>query len=197
MSLIGKIVNELNHLGSGGGWLFWALVALAFAIAYALLGLWNSLRFPDAVLLSSREWIDLLRDPSGQTGPYHRLSSELRAAADPGRRLQEAGQRLFSRADHLFPFAFVMISSAPLIGLLGTVSGMFKTFGGMATNTTESPIDVISGGIFEALITTETGLVIGVPTFIICAWLKSRHEVQVIRFHQLESRLLQGFSSQS
>lgn len=194
MTLLGKILNELNHLGSGGGWLFWALVVLAFAIAYALLGLWNSLHFPDAVLLSSKEWRELLRDPSGQPEPFHRLDSELRVEADPGRRLQEAGQRLFSRADHLFPFAFVMISAAPLIGLLGTVSGMFKTFGGMASNTTESPIDVISGGIFEALITTEAGLVIGVPTFIICAWLKSRHELQVIRFHQLESRLLQGFA---
>lgn len=195
MTLLGKILNELNHLGNGGGWLFWALVVLAFAIAYSLLGLWNSLHFPDAVLLSSREWRDLLRDPSGQHEPFRRLDSELRVEADPGRRLQEAGQRLFSRADHLFPFAFVMISAAPLIGLLGTVSGMFKTFGGMASNTTESPIDVISGGIFEALITTEAGLVIGVPTFIICAWLKSRHELQVIRFHQLESRLLQGFAS--
>ena len=123
------------------------------------------------------------------------LSENVSLSSDPGRHLQEIGQRLFSRPERRFPFAFVMISVAPLIGLLGTVSGMFKTFGGMASNVAISPIDVISGGISEALITTQTGLVIGVPTFIVCAWLKSRHDALVIRFRRLESQLLQNIET--
>lgn len=185
-----KILTELHTIGSGGGWLFWALIVLAFAIAYALMGLWSALRFPEATVLSPREWTRLLRQPEGAPEVFARLSGELSRVADPGRTLQEIGQRLFSRPDRRFPFAFVMISAAPLIGLLGTVSGMFTTFDGMAANVAEKPIDVISKGIFEALITTETGLVIGVPTFIVCAWLKSRHDALVLHFHQIESRLL-------
>ena len=53
-------------------------------------------------------------------------------------------------------------------------------------------MDVISGGIYEALITTMTGLVIGVPTFIVCTWLKMRFDELVLRFRQLESQLLQN-----
>jgi biopolymer transport protein ExbB len=185
-----KILTELHAIGSGGGWLFWALILLAFAIAYALMGLWNALRFPEATLLTPREWTRLLRQPNGTPEIFARLSDELSRATDPGRTLQEIGQRLFSRPGRRFPFAFVMISAAPLLGLLGTVSGMFTTFDGMAANVAEKPIDVISKGIFEALITTETGLVIGVPTFIVCAWLKARHDALVLHFHQIESRLL-------
>jgi biopolymer transport protein ExbB/TolQ len=69
---------------------------------------------------------------------------------------------------------------------------MFKTFRGMSAEAIAAPIDVISAGISEALITTQTGLIIGVPTFIICAWLKSRHDELVLRYSRLESALLQN-----
>jgi biopolymer transport protein ExbB len=90
-----------------------------------------------------------------------------------------------------------MIGAAPLLGLLGTVSGMFKTFGGMATSSVNAPIDVISAGISEALITTETGLVIGVPTLIVCTLLKSRYDDLVLRYRRLESQLLQASATPS
>lgn len=192
MSLADQILTELQHLGSGGGWIFWVLVALAFGIAYALITLWNALRFPDATLLSPQDWTRLLRTPSNADAPMRRLSEKLATAEDPELYLQEIGQRLFSKPDRRFPFAFVMIGSAPLLGLLGTVSGMFKTFLGIASNQSGSPMDVISGGIYEALITTMTGLVIGVPTFIVCTWLKIRFDELVLRFRQLESQLLQN-----
>ena len=192
MSLANRILTELELLGSGGGWIFWALVALAFGIAYALITLWNALRFPDATLLSPQDWTRLLRSPSSAEAPMQQLSEKLATAEDPELYLQEIGQRLFSKPDRRFPFAFVMIGSAPLLGLLGTVSGMFKTFLGISSNQSGSPMDVISGGIYEALITTMTGLVIGVPTFIVCTWLKIRFDELVLRFRQLESQLLQN-----
>ncbi|MGY8644132.1 MAG: MotA/TolQ/ExbB proton channel family protein [Verrucomicrobiales bacterium] len=61
----------------------------------------------------------------------------------------------------------------------------------MAGTIAASPIDVISGGISEALITTQTGLIIGVPTFMVCAFLKSRHEELVLNFRRFEFQLLQ------
>ncbi len=195
MSFAGQILTELRHLSSGGGWIFWALIVLAFGIAYALTTLWNSLRFPDATVLSSSEWQSLLHHPGSAPEPLARLSSRISEAPDPDRCLQEIGRHLFAIPDRRFPFAFVMIGAAPLLGLLGTVSGMFKTFGGMASVAANSPIDVISEGISEALITTETGLVIGVPTLIVCTLLKSRFDDLVLRFHRLESQLLQQRTS--
>jgi biopolymer transport protein ExbB len=54
---------------------------------------------------------------------------------------------------------------APLLGLLGTVSGMITTFKAMTLFGSGDP-SVVSGGIAEALITTELGLVVAIPALL-------------------------------
>jgi biopolymer transport protein ExbB/TolQ len=64
-------------------------------------------------------------------------------------------------------------SSAPLLGLLGTVSGMitlFKVITEMGTNDAR----ILAGGISEALVTTQTGLIIAVPILLIHGYLAER-----------------------
>lgn len=185
------IITEIGLLVEEGGWVFVALIALAFGIAFALLSIWNATRLPEAPVLKSGEWLEILQSRSANAEIKNRLSQSLKDSPDPSNHLQEIGQQLFSKTERRIPFAFILISAAPLIGLLGTVSGMFTTFRGMAGTSPASPIDVISDGISEALITTQTGLIIGVPTYIICAFLKSRHEDLVLNFRRLESQLLQ------
>lgn len=186
-----SILTDIQALVHEGGWIFVSLIILAFAIAFALLSLWSAMKLPDAPVLSSRDWLSLLKQSSENESIKKKLSDRLPASADRSRQLQEIGQRLFAKQERRFPFAFILISSAPLIGLLGTVSGMFTTFHGMSSSSTGAPIDVISRGISEALITTQTGLIIGVPTYIVCAWLKSRYDELVLHYRQLESQLLQ------
>jgi biopolymer transport protein ExbB len=56
------------------------------------------------------------------------------------------------------------VSTAPLLGLLGTVTGMLTTFQALSTGSGgDSTMEMVAGGISEALITTETGLVIALP----------------------------------
>jgi len=59
---------------------------------------------------------------------------------------------------------------APLLGLLGTVTGMIHTFQ-LVTLFGSGDARMLSGGISEALITTETGLVIAVPVLLVQAFL--------------------------
>lgn len=59
---------------------------------------------------------------------------------------------------------------APLLGLLGTVSGMIETFK-MMNIFGASDASTVSGGISEALITTELGLVVAIPSLILSALL--------------------------
>ncbi len=68
--------------------------------------------------------------------------------------------------------AFISLTAAtsPLLGLLGTVTGMIKTFKMITVFGTGDP-KTLSGGISEALVTTEYGLIIAVPTLIIYALL--------------------------
>jgi len=62
---------------------------------------------------------------------------------------------------------------APLLGLLGTVTGMIETFRVITLHGTGDP-KLMSGGISEALVTTEVGLVIAIPVMLLHTWLKRR-----------------------
>ncbi|MCA9296253.1 MAG: MotA/TolQ/ExbB proton channel family protein [Phycisphaerales bacterium] len=58
----------------------------------------------------------------------------------------------------------ICVSAAPLVGLLGTVTGMLTTFSALSMGSGgDKTMAMISSGISEALITTETGLVIALP----------------------------------
>lgn len=56
-----------------------------------------------------------------------------------------------------------LVGLAPLLGLLGTVSGMIETFQSLGSMTLFSQSGGVAGGVSEALISTQVGLVIAVP----------------------------------
>jgi biopolymer transport protein ExbB len=62
---------------------------------------------------------------------------------------------------------------APLIGFLGTVSGMINAFDAIA-NADQVNAKVVAGGIKEALITTAAGLIIAIPAMVFYQYLTSR-----------------------
>lgn len=70
--------------------------------------------------------------------------------------------RLYGLAKHLKPLE-VMAMMAPLLGLLGTVIGMIVAFQGMEQAGANVNPAVLSGGIWQALLTTAAGLVVAIP----------------------------------
>lgn len=79
-----------------------------------------------------------------------------------------------------------MLTALPLLGLLGTVAGLMDTFVHMAKEGELAAQEVVSGGISDALFTTQLGLVLVVPGILLAgllnhqrnAWLiRSEHEV--------------------
>ena len=56
---------------------------------------------------------------------------------------------------------------APLLGLLGTVTGMMETFRGLGQSALFSQTGGVAGGIAQALLTTQVGLIIAAPAIII------------------------------
>ena len=72
---------------------------------------------------------------------------------------------------------------APLMGLLGTVLGMIRVFAGLNVQGVVKAAS-LSGGIAEALITTATGLIIGIPALVIYNFLASKSESFVLDLEQ-------------
>ncbi len=181
--MIGRITAEIAALSHEGGWVLWGLIALAFGIAFSLMSVWQGIRLSRAPLLPGREWRRLLGRKEAAADSLDLFRQTLLAKGGSVR-LEELRHRLFDRPSRHVVFAFVLVTAAPLIGLLGTVTGMFTTFSGMARGA-GAPIDAISRGISEALVTTQTGLIIGVPSFIVCSLLKHRLELLRLRFERL------------
>lgn len=71
----------------------------------------------------------------------------------------------------------VIATVAPMVGLLGTVSGMISAFQTIAAGGMGKP-ELLAGDIGEALITTATGLVIGIPAMV--AYFACRNRLQTV-----------------
>lgn len=68
----------------------------------------------------------------------------------------------------------IIASIAPMLGLLGTVSGMVKAFNSIATVGMGQP-DLLAGNISEALITTASGMLVGIPTMFFFFYFKNQY----------------------
>ncbi|MFC1867365.1 MotA/TolQ/ExbB proton channel family protein [Thermodesulfobacteriota bacterium] len=77
----------------------------------------------------------------------------------------------------------------PLLGLLGTVSGMIKTFN-VISHGGGNP-SLLAGGIAEALITTATGLCIAIPTLVCYRILKDKAESLIFEMEENSIRIIE------
>lgn len=79
--------------------------------------------------------------------------------------MQATAQTELSQARRYLPILDTIITLAPLLGLLGTITGMISAFGVVSEAGLGQP-HAITGGVAEALIATATGLLIAIATLI-------------------------------
>jgi biopolymer transport protein ExbB len=165
-----ELAAQAWAIWQSGGWAMYPLAACAVIIyslaVFGILKLWGrgSTQSPD------RAWRRWLRQPGRAGGSLGRILDEAMAS----RSMDELNQYFAGLInDEVGPFARdlkvlrVAVSSAPLLGLLGTVTGMLSTFAALATGGGgDKTMGMIAKGISEALITTETGLVIALSGMI-------------------------------
>src|SRR5881296_2490441 len=173
------LANILVKYFQAGGPVMWPILITA-VVAVAVVGertfwWWRESHRRDPATLEKlfgalehgdfREASRLSRDSSdpiirmiwhGMNHFHSSLQGALQVAA--GVELQKAG-RFLTVMDTL-------VTLAPLLGLLGTVSGIFKTFLSIGSATVEGATGAITGGIGEALIATMCGLAIAIVALI-------------------------------
>jgi biopolymer transport protein ExbB len=94
-----------------------------------------------------------------------------------------------SRLTRFIPFVAVAAACAPLIGLLGTVTGIISTFK-LITIFGSGDVKVLSVGISEALITTEYALYIAIPAVLMHAFLSRKAKGVVDSLEQVAIRFM-------
>ena len=83
----------------------------------------------------------------------------------------------------------VIAAISPLLGLLGTVTGMYNVFGKIS-QVGAGEVHKLSGGIAEALVTTIAGLVIGIPAYVAYSYFARRVDETVMEMERLAVGLM-------
>jgi biopolymer transport protein ExbB len=154
----------------------WGMIAIAVdALVLFALGfhVWLRLREKGFLSVPQKTWRRWLYAPGERRGPPERSGPirELLAFVTGIRTLEGLATSFQGlRKSEVAPFERdlrmirICVGVAPLLGLFGTVTGMLYTFNALAEGSGgEKTMGLVAKGISEALITTETGLVIALP----------------------------------
>ncbi|MBQ2632925.1 MAG: MotA/TolQ/ExbB proton channel family protein [Kiritimatiellae bacterium] len=108
--------------------------------------------------------------------------SRIRAAKDPAAEGGRIADRMMSSVDWLADIAAI----APLVGLLGTVLGMFRAFGGIASDVAAGakPV-VLAQGVSLAIVTTIFGRVVAIPSLLAHAYFRRRAQRRIAEIEEL------------
>lgn len=97
-----------------------------------------------------------------------------RPAAEVQATLENAGNLEIAKLEKSLPVMATIASGAPMIGFLGTVLGMVRAFWEMANAGNNIDITLLSSGIYEAMITTVGGLIVGIVAMFAYNYLVAR-----------------------
>ena len=104
--------------------------------------------------------------------------------------IEERGSREATILEKNVDILSTIANLTPLLGLLGTVSGMIKTFNAISVQGIGNPAP-LAGGIAEALITTATGLCIAIPTLVCYRFLKDKASALIFEMEENSIRLVE------
>lgn len=98
--------------------------------------------------------------------------------------IQNAGNLEINKLETGMPTLATVSGAAPMLGFLGTVTGMVTAFYNMSQAGDNLTVSLLAGGIYEALVTTVTGLVIGIFAYVAYNQLTAMIEKII---HQMEA----------
>jgi biopolymer transport protein ExbB len=179
-----------------GGALMIPLAVLAFIIYWTALDLYyqfNQGRLLKTDPLALPQWVE--NPCSAATGIREILEFcqlDVHGLKDLRDRFQEVHAAHIPRIDRRIHFLAILVSASPLMGLLGTVMGMLATFDGLTTHAGRT-IDLVAAGISEALITTQTGLMVAIPGLVMLYLVQKRRNHLHMLLVRLESLSMQTY----
>ena len=177
-------VQQVNllELIKTGGWAMWPLGAFSFFMVTLIVQNFISLR-PKTLLHSEQmpELLDMMLQKKCKTALIYcrkhpsmfanTFGAGLERCLDGEQEIdfqkvkesvEEASVEQMSKLMKPIDYLSIIGASSPMLGLLGTVSGMIKAFQTMGTQGMGKP-ELLAANIGEALITTATGLIIAIP----------------------------------
>jgi biopolymer transport protein ExbB len=179
----------IDHVGKGGVWVFPIVAFGIFAMVIAFFKAIQFIRLPSLIpafneRFAQLEKITTANDRAEAQQQLFAQAKGMQAQLIDIAQHTEIGpkrdDRLFSnllsnkhKLEYWLGAVAITAAVSPLLGLLGTVSGMIETFKLMTLFGAGDPA-AVSGGISQALVTTELGLVVAIPALLLHAILSRR-----------------------
>ena len=197
----------LEHIKKGGP-VMYPILALAAAALLVALFKWLELAFIrkpsqrriNAMLraVAVHDDTTAAREASSVGGPTGRmLSVGVEHIKEPPALIEEVMYEKILTAkmklNRFLPFVAISAAAAPLLGLLGTVTGIINTFK-LITVFGSGDVKMLSGGISEALITTEFGLIVAIPSLLLHAFLSRKARAMIARMEKAAIALINQIS---
>ena len=153
-------------------------------------------RFPQPPYLLSRSPSPRA---SRKRNPYSAIVKKPKAVAEIVKRVAAAkdheaeGARIAREANAAVDWLADVAAIAPLVGLLGTVLGMFKAFGGIASDVAAGakPV-VLAQGVSQAIVTTILGLAVAIPSLVAYAVMRRRAAKRISELEAAAEEVLAG-----
>ncbi len=167
---------------AAGGWAMPAIAVIAVIMfgmgVHVFVALWE--KAYQFIFVGERTWRHWINHPSERRGEI----GEVLDFVTGGSNLEDTAAFFDDlRSTEVDPFQRklrvmkVCVGAAPLLGLLGTVTGMLTTFGALSSSAGgEKTMSMIAAGISEALYTTATGLSIALPGLVFQQMLAQMYE---------------------
>ena len=171
---------SLIEMAVKGGWLMIVLLILSIMAIYIFGNKWWMIRKAGKIDKNFMKDIhDLIHDGKIKSAialcqkydsPIARLVEKGierigRPLPDIQAAVENMGNVEVARLEKGLPMLATISGGAPMIGFLGTVSGMIQAFFRMSTAGNNIDITLLSGGIYEAMVTTVGGLFVGIIAY--------------------------------
>lgn len=205
LAIEGSKESVAEHVLKGGIWV-WPIIS--FAAIAALLAVYKlfaiyTIKQPNAVHLGaivrkvrSGDKAGALADAKALPWEFGPMIEEAVKCSDQDKELVEEVmyEKMLEaqpKVERFLSVIAVTAAVAPLLGLLGTVTGMINTFK-MITLFGTGDASSLSGGISEALITTELGLVVAIPALVAHAMLNRKAQAIMANMEKLSVVFVNG-----
>jgi biopolymer transport protein ExbB len=198
------------ELVRAGGPFMWPIIVCSVAAVGILLErLWTLQRkrvLPEELIKKVAQFADAEQvspkviEALEKNSPLGRVLAAALANRDRGReimmeRVEDTGRHVVHELERFLNTLGTIASISPLLGLLGTVTGIIRAFNAVMLGGMGDP-RLLAGGISEALITTAGGLAVAIPSFIAYRYLRGKVERIVIDMEKIAVTFADSLNAQ-
>jgi biopolymer transport protein ExbB len=198
-----KVTIDLIELLMQGGWIMIPLFLLSFLSIYIFIERYLAIK---RASLEDKGFMNRIKDYihegkidsalalcQSNNNPIARMIEKGitrigRPLNDVNTAIENVGNLEVSRLEKGLPALATVAGGAPMIGFTGTVIGMIKSFWEMSNAGSNIEVSLLAGGIYTALVTTVTGLIVGIIAYFAYNWLVARVEKVVFK---MEARTME------